>query len=227
MVVRLSVGDQIRTTQIRFRKTTDFEAYINDIAKGYDAEDAVFNGYVFNINTPQFNLVDRSQYGKGKGNIELKIFNGYVQNNKKQVPQYLHFTYGDTHLKCMKKIGNFFKLQKEVVKTEMVHDEKDGDIYLKKKNELMDFVKQEVLCTSFSYARFNKATEEITGFSTKAVYQQRGWVWRYFHKMRDEIDEAIYTYNAKYIRVFVRRSMKGRRVCALINNINRKLVGLF
>ena len=34
----------------------------------------------------------------GKGIIELKIFNGYVEKNKKQTPQYLHFRCGMTHL---------------------------------------------------------------------------------------------------------------------------------
>ena len=31
----------------------------------------------------------------------------------------------------------------------------------------MDYVKQDVLCTAFSYARYSKAMEEITGFSMK------------------------------------------------------------
>ena len=32
--------------------------------------------------------------------------------------------------------------------------------------------------------------------------------------MRDENDEPIYTYNDKYMRYFVRQSIKGGRVCA-------------
>ena len=43
----------------------DFEAYINAIDEVYDAEDAIFNGYIYKLNTPQFNKVNRSQYGKG------------------------------------------------------------------------------------------------------------------------------------------------------------------
>ena len=34
----------------------------------------------------------------GKGIIELKVFNGYIEKNKKQIPQYLHFRCGMTHL---------------------------------------------------------------------------------------------------------------------------------
>ena len=65
MVVTLTVGDQIRQTHIRFRNISNYEAYINSIDEGYDAEDSIFNGYVYKINTPQFNLVSRSQYGNG------------------------------------------------------------------------------------------------------------------------------------------------------------------
>ena len=63
MVGNLKVGDQIRQTKIRFKKMDELEAYIDVIDKRYDAEDAIFNGLFYKINTPQFNLVNRSQYG--------------------------------------------------------------------------------------------------------------------------------------------------------------------
>ena len=63
MVGNLKVGDQIRQTDFRFRNMDDFEAYINAIDEGYDAEDAIFNGYFYKLDTPQFNKVNRSQYG--------------------------------------------------------------------------------------------------------------------------------------------------------------------
>ena len=65
MVGNLKVGDQIRQTRIRFRNIADYEAYINAIDQDYDSEDAIFNGYIYKINTPQFNKVNRSQYGNG------------------------------------------------------------------------------------------------------------------------------------------------------------------
>ena len=46
MVGNLEVRDQIRQTHIRFRKITDYEAYINSVDEGYDVEDAIFNGYL-------------------------------------------------------------------------------------------------------------------------------------------------------------------------------------
>ena len=65
MVGNLKVGDQIRQTKIRFRNINDYEAYINAIDQDYDSEDTIFNGYIYKINTPQFNKVNRSQYGNG------------------------------------------------------------------------------------------------------------------------------------------------------------------
>ena len=59
MVGKLTVGDQVRETHTRFGNITEYEAYVNSIGKEYDAEDAIFNGYVWKINTPQFNLVNR------------------------------------------------------------------------------------------------------------------------------------------------------------------------
>ena len=44
MVGKLSRGDQIRETHIRFRKTDDFESYVNAIDEGYEAEDDIIYG---------------------------------------------------------------------------------------------------------------------------------------------------------------------------------------
>ena len=65
IVGNLKVGDQIRQTHIRFRNIDDFEAHINRIDEVYDAEDAIFNGYIYKIDTLQFKKVNRSQYGNG------------------------------------------------------------------------------------------------------------------------------------------------------------------
>ena len=65
MVGNLKIGDQIRQTHIRFRNIADYEAYINAIDQDYDSEDAIFNGYIYKLNTPQFNKVNTSQYGNG------------------------------------------------------------------------------------------------------------------------------------------------------------------
>ena len=46
----------------------------------------------------------------GKGIISLKIFNGFIEKNRKQIPQYLIFRCGMTHLNySLKKLGKTFK----------------------------------------------------------------------------------------------------------------------
>ena len=65
MIGNLKVGDQVRQKHITFKNMDDFESYINSIDEGYDADDSIFNGYIYTLNTPQFNKVNRSQYGNG------------------------------------------------------------------------------------------------------------------------------------------------------------------
>ena len=44
MFGKMSVGDQIRETHIRFRSNTEYESYINAIDQDSESEDAFFNG---------------------------------------------------------------------------------------------------------------------------------------------------------------------------------------
>ena len=48
----------------------DFESYINAIYVDYDSDDVSFTSYVYNLNTPQFNFVKRSAYGKVTNNMQ-------------------------------------------------------------------------------------------------------------------------------------------------------------
>ena len=168
----------------------------------------------------------------GKGIIELKIFNGLIYKNNKQIPQYLHFRCGMTHLNySLKKLGKTFELPKELLKTEIDHNDIDGNNYKDKKDIWLPYVKNDVLCTAYSYARYIGAMKEITGFSMKDCLSLPGLGWKYFNSLRTEEDEPIYTYNDKYMRWFIRQSIKGGRVCAFnqyyksdhYNNIKRIL----
>ena len=47
IVGSIVIGDQIRQTHIRFGKITDYEHYNNAIDEGYNAEHAIFNGYIY------------------------------------------------------------------------------------------------------------------------------------------------------------------------------------
>ena len=56
-------------------------------------------------------------FKNGKDIIQLKIFNGYIEKNKKQVTQYLHFRCGMTHSNySLKKSRKDFYLTKRIFK---------------------------------------------------------------------------------------------------------------
>ena len=52
-------------TNIRFENINSFESYINAIDIDYDGEDVIFTGWLYELKTPRFNKVNRSQYGRG------------------------------------------------------------------------------------------------------------------------------------------------------------------
>ena len=96
----------------------------------------------------------------------------------------------------------------------MNHEEVDRNNYKDKQNEWLSYVKNDVLCTPFNYARYIKAIEEITAFSMKDCLSLPVLGLKYFNSLRTEQDEPIYTYNDKYMRWFVRQATYGGRVCA-------------
>ena len=73
------------------------------------------------------------------------------------------------------------------------------------------YFKNDALCTAYSYARYNKCTEEIPGFSVEDCLSAPGLGWKNFNGMRDENDDPIYNYNDKHLGWFVRQSKK--RTC--------------
>ena len=117
----------------------------------------------------------------GTGIISLKVFIGYIYNGRKQIPQYLLFRCSMTHLNySLKKLGKTFKLPQELLKKEMNHNNIDETNWKNKKVEWLPYVKNDVLCTSYCYARYNKCMEEITGFSMKGCLSLPGLGWKYF-----------------------------------------------
>ena len=130
-----------------------------------------------------------------------------------------HFDYS------FKNLGNTFQLKKELFKTEKIHDEVDCNKYKYKKDEGLDYAKQDVLCIAFSYARYCIAIEEFAGFSMKDCFSAPGWGWKYFNIMREENDEPIYIYGDKYMRHFIRRSVTGGRVCSFNQYYKSKICG--
>ena len=83
----------------------------------------------------------------------------------------------------------------------------------------------DVLSTSYCYTRYSKAMEEITGFSMTDCLSLPGLGFKYFNSLRIEQDEAIYTYDDKYMRWFVRQAAYGGRVYAFNQYYKSKTCG--
>ena len=66
-----------------------------------------------------------------------------------------------------------------------------------------------MVSTAFSYARYSKGKEKITGFGMKKSLTLPCLANKYFNSLRDKNDEHIYTYNDEIMRHLVRQSIKG------------------
>ena len=98
------------------------------------------------------------------------------------------------------KTSKTFRLEKEVLKTEMSHYDFDYNFYKDEKDEWLNFVKQDVFCTAFSYARYCETMVENTGLPMKDGSSAPGLGWKYFRSVKTEEDDTIYTYYNKYMR---------------------------
>ena len=87
----------------------------------------------------------------------------------------------------------------------------------------MVYVKQDVLCTAFSFARFCKTVEKITDFSMNDCSPGLGW--KNFESLRTKEVDPFYTYDDKYMRRFLRQSNKRKRVCAFNQYYKSKTCG--
>ena len=72
-----------------------------------------------------------------------------------------------------------------------------------------------MLSTVFSYARYSKGMEALTGFGMKNCLTLPSLANKYFNSLRGESDEPIYTFNDEFMRHFVRQRIKGGRCSAL------------
>ena len=135
----------------------------------------------------------------------------------KKIPQNVHLRCGLLHNKVsLENIGKSYKLQPCFFKQELEHDEIFEDNWEEKENQWLPYLKNDVLSTAFSYARYSKGMEKLTGFGMKNSLTLPSLANKYFNSLRDESDEPIYTYNYEFMRHFVRKSIKGGR-CSSLN----------
>ena len=77
----------------------------------------------------------------------------------------------------------------------MDHDEIYDDNWEKKENKWLSYLKNNVLSTAFSHARYSKGMEGLTGFRMKNSLSLPILANKYFNSFRDENVVLMYTYN--------------------------------
>ena len=113
------------------------------------------------------------------------------------------------HIKdSLKNIGKSYKIQPRLLKQELEDNEIFEDNCEIKENEWLPYLKNDVLSTAFSYARYSKRKEELTGFGMKKNLTLPSLANNYFNSLRDESDEPIYICNNEFMRHFLRQSIK-------------------
>ena len=118
---------------------------------------------------------------------------------------------GEFILTRVQKIGESYKLQENLLKKELEDDEIYEDTWKEKENDWLPCIKNDELSTAFCFARYTMGMEELTGFGKKNSLALPSLPNKYFNSLRDQDDEAIYTYNDPFMRNFVRKAIKGGR----------------
>ena len=54
MICDINIGEHKQTTAMRFKDIEHYEAYIISSDMDYVAEDTIFTGYIYKLNTPEF-----------------------------------------------------------------------------------------------------------------------------------------------------------------------------
>ena len=111
----------------------------------------------------------------------------------------------------MKKSGVSSKLQPSLLKQEVEHDEIYEDTWEAKENELLPYVKNDVLSTAFCYARYIMGMEGLTNFSFENSLTLPSVASKNSKSLKNENYEPISIYTDSIMRSFVRKSVKGGR----------------
>ena len=102
----------------------------------------------------------------GKGFTSLKVYTRNVKMSEKKL-QSITFRCGMTHIISGLKTGFYIWFTKRVF-LEKDQDEVFEDTWKDKKDVWLEYVKSNVLCTAFSYARYSKRMQVFTGFGMKS-----------------------------------------------------------
>ena len=148
-----------------------------------------------------------------RGLISLSFRCGFKTINTVEVPQYVKFTCSKSHIKgSLEKIGREYNLQPELLKGEIDHSVINKNNFVKLRHIWEPYLVSDVLCLAFIYARHSMEMQKMSGFGIKDCLTEASLGWKCFGTYNK--DREFYTFNDKYVRNFIRKSIKGGRVGA-------------
>ena len=149
-----------------------------------------------------------------RGLISLSFRCGFKIVNTVEVPQYVKFTCSKSHIKSsLEKIGKENGLQPELLKREKEHSVIVKRNFAELKHIWEPYLKLDALCLAFIYARHSMEMQKMIGFGIKDCLTETSLGWKCFGT--DNKDREFYTSNEKYVRDFIRKTIKGGGVAAL------------
>ena len=148
-----------------------------------------------------------------RGLKSLSFRCGFKIFNTVEVPQYIKFTCSKSHIKgSLEKIGREYGLQPELLKGEIEHSIINKNNFAKLRHIWEPYLISVVLCLAFIYARHSMEMQKKSGFGIKDCLTEASLGWKCFGIYNK--DREFYTFNDKYVRDFIRKSIKGGRVGA-------------
>ena len=149
-----------------------------------------------------------------RGLILLSFRCGVKIVNSCEVPQYNKFTFSKSHINgSSEKIGPEYSLQPELLKGEIEHPVINKSNFADLRHIWEPYFKLDVLCLAFIYARHSIETPKMSGFGIRDCLREASLGWKCFGTYNK--DQEFYTFIHKFVRDFIRKSIKGGRVAAL------------
>ena len=165
------------------------------------------------LNSLVKDITDLKIIKTARGLISLSFRCGFKIVNTCEVPQYVKFTCTKSHIKgSLNKIGKEYGLQPELLKGEIDHSVFNKNNFVKLRHIWEPYLISDVLCLAFIYARHSMEMQKMTGFGIKDCLTEASLGWICFGTYNK--DREFYTFNDKYVRDFIRKSIKGGRVGA-------------
>ena len=167
------------------------------------------------LNSLVKDITDLKIIKTARGLISLSFRCGFKIVNTCEVPQYVKFTCSKSHIKrSLEKIGKEYGLQPELLKGEMDYSVINKNNFAELRHVWEPYLISDVLCLAFIYARHSMEMQKMSGFGIKDCLTEASLGWKCFGTYNK--DREFYTFNDKYVRNFIRKSIKGGR-CGAFN----------